>query len=399
MAGKRLLLCCEQYHPSVGGVQEVMRQIAERLAARGFDVWVATGKHPQRAENTLLNGVRIVSFPITGNRVNGLNGPLSEYHRFLKEGAFDAILVKAAQQWTFDAMVDVLAVLDARKVFIPCGFSRLNDLRYRDYYSEMPSWLSQFDHLVFYASNYQDIKFAREHGLTRIRLISNGVDEREFSVLPEPGIRERLGIPNDNLLLFSVGSRIFQKGHWEVLEAFRLVKLDRPSTLVLNANAVGGSPVAQATRLAKLVLSGRLPLSLQKLLVNGGVRKQVMLTNLSRPELIKLYSSSDLFVFASHVEYAPLVLFEASAAGLPFLSSSAGNSVEIGDWFGNGRIVGPKGFDSAEVAPEKLASAIQEVFSDQVSMKYNGAAARGRVFEQGFTWSRILDHYIEVLIK
>ena len=31
----RMLFCCEFYYPSVGGVAEVMRQIAERMAAGG----------------------------------------------------------------------------------------------------------------------------------------------------------------------------------------------------------------------------------------------------------------------------------------------------------------------------------------------------------------------------
>jgi L-malate glycosyltransferase len=54
-----ILLCCEFYAPSVGGVQEVMRQLAERLAARGHSVTVATTSIPERKSH-YVNGVHIV---------------------------------------------------------------------------------------------------------------------------------------------------------------------------------------------------------------------------------------------------------------------------------------------------------------------------------------------------
>lgn len=104
----RVLLCCEHYPPSVGGVQEVMRQIAERLAADGIGVAVATSPHPARPVDTVCNGVRVVSFPITGNWVKGMTGPIEEYQAFLKQGYFDVMLIKAAQQWTFDAAIGVM---------------------------------------------------------------------------------------------------------------------------------------------------------------------------------------------------------------------------------------------------------------------------------------------------
>ena len=67
----RILLACEFYYPSVGGVQEVMRQIAERLAARGHRVTVATTYVAERKSRE-LNGVTIVEFKVSGNAVRGM---------------------------------------------------------------------------------------------------------------------------------------------------------------------------------------------------------------------------------------------------------------------------------------------------------------------------------------
>jgi hypothetical protein len=54
-------------------VQEVMRQIAERMAASGHDVSVATSTRSDRATN-IYNGVRIHSFNVRGNLVTGIRG-------------------------------------------------------------------------------------------------------------------------------------------------------------------------------------------------------------------------------------------------------------------------------------------------------------------------------------
>ncbi len=135
----RVLLCCEHYPPSVGGVQEVMRQIAERLAADGVGVTVATSPHPARPLDSVLNGVRVISFQITGNWAKGMSGPVEEYQTFLRQGQFDALLIKAAQQWTFDAAIDVMHELSCRKLFIPCGFSGLRNPLYGAYFKKCRS--------------------------------------------------------------------------------------------------------------------------------------------------------------------------------------------------------------------------------------------------------------------
>lgn len=395
--GRRILLCCEQYPPSVGGVQEVMRQIAERLASRGFEVVVATGAHPRRDTRAVLDGVTVVSFPVTGNRVKGFSGPVQDYQAFLRSERFDAILIKAAQQWTFDGAVDVLPELDARKVFIPCGFSGLHDPRYAAYFTQMPDWLRLFDALVFYADGYQDIAFARAHGLTALHLIPNGVDEREFADIEEHGVRAQLGIPADDDLLLSVGSMIAAKGHWEALAAFAQARLDRPATLVLNGNTPHTGFVGTSKRLLKHAAAGRWPIAWMASRVSRLPGKRVITTDLPRERLLRLYKSADLFVFASHVEYSPLVLFEAAAAATPFVASNAGNSREIAAWTGAGTIVDQVAADGRTPDATAFARAIEAALHDRQALRAAGARGREAVLRDGFTWGRIVDEYMGVL--
>lgn len=393
-----LLICCENYAPSVGGVQEVMRQIAERLASHGWQVTVATSTHPSRAGDTIRNGVRVVSFDISGNLMKGMKGPLTQYHAFLEDGNFDAILIKAAQQWTFDAAVDVLDRLRARKFFIPCGFSGLDDPRYKAYYQDMPTWLRLFDGLIFYAREYKDIAFARQHGFTDLHCLTNGVDEREFADIDDHDIRSKLGIPAGHDLLLTVGTQIAAKGHWEVLRAFSRAHLPRPATLVINGNVPNTGKASLLKRTIKHALTGRWPLTWE-VRWRGllGPNKRVLITDLPRPDLVNLYKSADLFVFASHVEYSPLVLFEAAAAGTAFLASPAGNSKEIAEWTGAGLILKTKNRHTSSIDTSDLVKKMETLFSSPLQLRSMGEIGRESVFLRGFTWTSIAAKYHKII--
>lgn len=395
----RVLFCCEHYPPSVGGVQEVMRQIAERLAADGVDVTVATSPHPDRVRDIVRNGVRVLSFPIKGNRARGIAGPIEEYRSFMLQGNFDALLIKAAQQWTFDAAIEILPKLSCRKLFIPCGFSGLNDPLYANYFRLMPGWLRRFDGLIFYATDYQDIAFARHHRVSQLHIVPNGVDEREFADPSDHEIRQRLGINIHDDLLLSVGSRLAAKGHWEVLRAFRHARLNRPATLVINANSPGSRFVELFNRQVKHLSTGRWPLKwLAWLQGLQSSNKRIMIVDLPRVDVVNLYKSANLFILASHVEYSPLVLFEACAAGTPFLASSAGNSREIAIWTGGGRVIPRHTETSAVLSTSALAHEMEDMLSDSEKLRAMGHAARTSIWNKGFTWDQIAQEYRRLML-
>lgn len=404
----RILLCCEFYAPSVGGVQEVIKQIAERLVLRGHEVTVATTKLPTRKFNT-LNGVNIVDFKISGNLVNGIIGEVEAYRNFVLSGNFDAIMVKAAQQWTFDALWEILPQIKMRKVFIPCGFSGLYEPEYTDYFNKLPAILSQFDHLIFYASDYRDINFAREHGLDGLSVIPNGVSEKEFLVEPDPDFRARHGIDPDDFLMLTVGSFTGMKGQFEVTSAFAKMKNDKSATLIINGNRIPRITKPALKSIAKKHARGMLQMlglkekpntwmDLAESVNKEKENKRVIITDLPRSELVQAFMAADLFVFASNIEYSPLVLFEAAAAGTPFLSGPVGNAEEIASWTGAG-VICPAQRDErgyTRVDPTVLAEYMSELASDKSHLSQLGAAGRKSWLER-FTWDKIVIEYEKVL--
>src|ERR1041385_4385379 len=155
--------CVESYFPSKGGMPEVVKQLSERMAAKGHDVIVFTSQNPERKPGA-VNGVKIISFPVSGNKVEGIKGNTEDYFLALKNGNYDVLVFFAAQQWATDAVIDKLDELPGKKIFVPTGFSHFYNPDYHSYYEHVKTWMKSFDMNVFLSDNYQDINFARANG-------------------------------------------------------------------------------------------------------------------------------------------------------------------------------------------------------------------------------------------
>jgi glycosyltransferase involved in cell wall biosynthesis len=439
----KLLFCCESYWPHRGGVQEVIRQIAERMVALGHEVAVATRVHPDRNRD-VHNGVRIYPFNVGGNLVSGLNGEINRYRRFVTEFDGDAILIKAAQQWSFDALWPVLGDIKVRKVFVPCGFSSFYEPAFKEYFRQLPNVLRKFDHLIFYAERYRDIDFARANGITNFSIIPNGASEIEFGSDGRTGrLRNELRIPSTDLVLLTVGAPVSAKGHDTVAEAFAQVDTGgRDATLILNGNWPPDSrfalsrlravlhrfaslnsmrkgvrlfreagPKGVLDRLFPKPLPVRSQVATAPRATAGGERapiaaiadaecakKTVLRVDLPREKVVEAFFEADLFVFASKVEYSPLVLFESAAAETPFLTVPAGNAAEIVRWTGGGWLcpadVDERGY--IKVSPAALAREIEKGIRSPDYLHKLGAAGR-RAWMDRFTWAKIAISYERIL--
>jgi len=117
-----------------------------------------------------------------------------------------------------------------------------------------------------------------------------------------------------------------------------------------------------------------------------------------RPDVINAFLETDLFVFASKVEYSPLVLFEAAAAGTPFLTVPTGNAAEIVRWTGGGLLC-PADADEknyVKVSPDVLAAEMERAMESPALLKQLGAAGQ-QAWRERFTWATIAKSYEQVL--
>jgi glycosyltransferase involved in cell wall biosynthesis len=467
----RFLFCCESYYPDRGGVQEVMRQLAERMVKMGHDVTVATSRNADRPCD-ILNGVRIREFNVAGKLAYKIVGDVDQYRDFVVQSEVHAILIMAAQQWSFDALWPILDRITARKVFIPCGFSCLYEPAFSEYFKQLPAILRKFDHLVFNAEHHRDIDFVRALGIKNFSVVPNGVSELDFETDSDPGFRHRLGVSKDDFVFLTVGNPINMKGHREVAEAFaRLNTMGSRATLLMVARWPKSEEAQTSTagakrsprvdpsmlrlreqgsrefmrralrstgwchnswkRLIWQKLRPALRLAGQSVQVVhaegwGGFRarvkatlerrrnaieidywvkqanlqpgKRVLCTDLARSDLVQAYMAADLFVFASVVEYSPLVLFEAGAAGSPFLSVPVGNAEEIAAWTGGGIICQASKDDKGytRVDPKVLAREMERCMRNPSMLIELGAAGK-RSWREQFTWRAVAPRYEALL--
>jgi len=402
-----ILLCCEHFHPSVGGVQKMMYEIGLRFVMKGHKVSVATSWRADRKQDSVA-GMQIHSFKVMGNAASGMAGEVEKYQNFLINQQFDFLLVMAAQQWTFDAMLPVLDEIDYRKLHIPCGYSGFYLRKYREYFKGMEAHLRKFDALIYNSTDYRDVNFARDRKLPNINIIPAGASELEFLNPNKGQTREQLGIDRNDFIYLSVGAPAFNKGHKEILESYLMLDVPFPSTLVLNGNyETTGEPrlpnpirhPGQALKeLGRRVL-GRSPFNVMKLArKNRNPTKKIVFADLRREDLIPLFFDSDLFLFASHVEYSPLVIFECLAAGLPFLSIPVGNVDEIIKWSNGGILCSghksDKGFSSAD--PVVFCEGMRRLSLDAEKREKLSASGRQAWLDR-FTWKKIADR-IEGLV-
>jgi glycosyltransferase involved in cell wall biosynthesis len=213
-----------------------------------------------------------------------------------------------------------------------------------------------------------------------------------------------------------VGSFTGLKGHRELVNAFARIKLleNQHATLILNGNDVQslergianmvkkfvglikiyGISYAFKQVVKRVIGSNLSPKNVAESINKIQSNKLVLVTDLPRKELTQAFMSADLFVFASNIEYSPLVLFEVAAAGTPFLTVNVGNALEIAQWTGAG-VVCPSNVDTkgyTRVDEEVLAQSMASLMKQKDLLETLGAIGK-RNWHERFTWEKIADQY------
>ncbi|MBV9610271.1 MAG: glycosyltransferase family 4 protein [Acidobacteria bacterium] len=190
-------------------------------------------------------------------------------------------------------------------------------------------------------------------------------------------LRQSLGLLPDGRVLLAVGRLSDEKGHLDLIAAFKQVRDSLPSAAV------------------RLIIAGEGPerSRIEAKAVSLGIREHVTLLG-HVADASPYYDIADVMVLPSHREGSPIVLLEAMAAGLPIVATAVGGVPEIVN----------DGEDTILVEgrnPAALADGIVRVLSDGNLARSLGQNAMHAITERFSPAKRartLMDFYKEIVL-
>lgn len=157
----------------------------------------------------------------------------------------------------------------------------------------------------------------REYGFKgKLTVVPNGndyvADGEESLENRKRRSREKLGFSEDEFILLFVGQHIWEKGIGKIAEALELL----PKDMKFRMNFIGNGYALDPLR--KLIKEKNLD---DKVKIHGIIR--------DRAELYDYYLGSDLFLFPSMYDNAPLVVREAAVCGTPAVVPVGSTASEV----------------------------------------------------------------------
>jgi glycosyltransferase involved in cell wall biosynthesis len=365
----KILHVYKDYYPVLGGIENIIKLLAESQAAAGHEVTALVASLDHRSRTERLNGVTIhkvarlgtvASTPVTPGlplAFRNFRPDVTHLHSPYPPGEILYALLGGSRVSTVTYHSDIIRQKALLKFYSP--LLRLT--------------LGQVDLIMPTSPNYIDSSpFLRPHR-DKCRVVPLGVDCQRFAGPKLPlakRLKERFGRP---ILLF-VGRLRYYKGLETFIEAVAQV----PNAAALIA---GDGPLRAAleSKARALRLDDRVHFA-------GEVSDEA---------LPAYFQAADCFVLPSNAraEAFGLVLLEAMAAGLPLISTELGT----GTSFVN--LHEQTGFVVPPDDPPALAMAINALLNDAALRRQFGQAAQTRVrteFSSEVMVRRVMDVYEEL---
>ena len=211
----------------------------------------------------------------------------------------------------------------------------------------------------------------------KIAYIPNGVNLERFSnASSRADTRKKYGISPESFLYLCVGRNHPKKNYNLLLQAFASLSLDCVELAIIGKGATDLAATTQALKIADRV-------HLVETLYKNRTTKNKL--DLPSDELVKLYQSSDVFVFPSRLETFGIVLVEAMAAGLPVITTNAPGCRDV--------VRGGK--DGITVDVDNMAallSAMRQLRENEILRNQFSRASRNRA--AAFSWDGVTTAYL-----
>lgn len=305
----KILLTSDWYTGAVNGVVTSILNLRRGLEARGHEVRVLTLSH--NAHSWSEDGVTYIGSVNVGIVYPGARlrtAPGSAYLRQLEQWGPDVVHSNCEFSTFFMArhiaehlnipLVHTYHTVYADYTHYFCPSEELGQFLVEKF----SRWIAGRTDCVIVPSEKVERLLTGYNVETPIYVVPTGIEQSNFAVTEEDraAVRRELGIPEDRMVLVSVGRLAKEKNYDELLRLMPRLK-DLPVTLLL----VGDGPVREELECQVKELN---------------IEDRVVFTGMVPPETVgRYYRAGDLFVSASTSETQGLTYFEALSTGLPML--------------------------------------------------------------------------------
>jgi glycosyltransferase involved in cell wall biosynthesis len=207
---------------------------------------------------------------------------------------------------------------------------------------------------------------------SKTSVIYNGVDQNFFHPMNKEKSRDRLGLPENKVLILTVRRLVYKNGLDTLIESASLLAQDFPNLLFI---IIGNGPDRQ-------FITNRIR--------QRGVNENVRLAGFVPENLLPLYyNAADYFVIpSSSGEGLPMVLLEAMACGLPVIATTVGGTTEIIKDMVNGFLVPPRDQRTLAQTISKLVSLKKESYASRIEIR--------KTIEDNFNWDKNVRQLSEI---
>ncbi|PLC53046.1 group 1 glycosyl transferase [Pollutimonas nitritireducens] len=233
------------------------------------------------------------------------------------------------------------------------------------------AWLSHVvpSSIVCVAESARAVHEAAGYDNTRMQVIHNGYDPESFqySDMARQSLRRELTVPDDAIVIGSVGRYSAAKDHASFVKAAAIAGRDRSNTYFL----LVGRELTAANE------------TLQNLIDATGFPERFILLG-ERPDIAACMSAMDIFCLHSRTEGFPNVLGEAMCIGLPCVTTDVGDASVL---LGRTGLVIRK--DSVPELAAGLSSMLHKPGTEREAL---GVLARRRI-EENFTLAHAVEKF------
>ncbi len=351
--------------PHVGGTEEVLKNIAERMVNDyGFDVTVSSYSVDKYQ---IYKNVKYEKCPKGRDLIDNIN-------------YFDIIFIYSDSFWGFPNILKNIRFIDPKIFLAPVGMYDLlgNPERFKIFKENIDKF-----QIITHSNTYQDYKACVENDFP-VTFIPNGVNIEEFDN-NNIDFRKKYNLENKKILL-CVSNFFYGKGQQYLPDiGLELIKRCFKNFVFVLISSSIKYPYEKLfmDRCKKKFKSTKVP--------------NLFLRNIPREDVVAAFKHSDAFVFPSRKEVAPIVILESMAASLPWAAMSVGSIPDImdgGDFVGYYE-VDEKGYKVFTPEVVQTFAGIVHNMAGSIIREEVGKEGR-KIVEENHDWNKICKQYYEI---